>query len=453
MEGYRQKKSVEQLLKDPQLQFSGLYQSDFPDVYVVTEIFANGKRLTLPSQTAYKSFSTRWNWNEWVTLPIHFKDIPRNALLGFTVYDIYAPQKAIPIGGTTISVFGTHGCLRRGIHDLKVWSDVVANGNLKSSTPGEAEDKVEMQSEMGRLSKLVQKHRKGRMMTVDWLDRLTYREIEGINEKEKRDSKCMFLTVEFPKFHYEGFEHSVVYFEADGDLTDIDTPLSEFCVVLDPDSNLDNLVELKHHRLTHTLRKGHNVRDLMPNPKLRAHIAKIVNAPSTQVLTSDQKSLLWQFRYYLMEQKVALPKFLQSVNWQLKQEAEEAFELLYKWQPLEPADALELLTPQFKEPKVRRYAISRLQCADNEELLLYLLQLVQALRYEEPEFLANLNKHQEEPPALSLDVACSEGCTDHTHAYDLLGWLSIIINGEFPLLDYFHWPIYIPYVEYLPFLI
>ena len=411
LEGHREKKSVQELLKDPQLQFSGLYQTDFSDVYVVTEIFANGKCLTLPSQTAYKSFSNRWNWNEWVTLPIHFKDIPRNAKLAFTIYDIYGPQQPIPVGGTTISVFGKHGCLRRGIHDLRVWSDVVADGSLKNFTPGEIEDNIEMQSEMTRLSKLVQKHRKGRMMTVDWLDRLTYREIEVINEQEKRSSKCMFLTVEFPKFHYEGFEHSVVYFESDGDLPETDLPPSEFRVVLDPDCNLDNLVELKHHRLTHTLRKGHNVRDLKPNAKLRTHITKIVNAPPTQVLTSDQKSLLWQFRYYLMEQKAALPKFLQSVSWQSKQEAEEALELLYKWQPLDPADALELLQPTFTEPKVRRYAISRLQCADNEELLLYLLQLVQALRYEEPEFLNELmtEKPQEEPPALSLEETYSEG--------------------------------------------
>lgn len=45
-------------------------------------------------------------------------------------------------------------------------------------------------------------------------------------------------------------------------------------------------------------------------------------------------------------------------------------------------DALELLSPNFQHPAVRRYAISRLKQAQDDDLLLYLLQLVQALKYE-----------------------------------------------------------------------
>ena len=409
LEGSRQKKSVQALLDDPQLQFSGLYQKEFSDQYVVCQIFANGQPLTLPAQTAYKPFYNRWNWNEWVTLPIHFKHLPCNAVLGLTVYDIYGPQKAVPVGATAIAIFGKHGCLRRGIHDLRVWPDVVADGAMCAQIYSEGEEGgKERHSEMMRLSKLVQKHRKGRMMTVDWLDRLTFREVEVINEREKRASSFMYLSIEFPKFHYEGFEHSVVFFEPDGDLHETFLPKSAYRLILDPEWNMDNLVELKHHRLTHTLREGLNARDLKPNAKLRDHIMSIVNLPPTHVLSTDEKSLIWQFRYYLVQNKTALPKFLQSVSWQSKQEMEEALDLLYKWQPLDPADALELLSPAFKEPKVRAYAISRLQCADNDELLLYLLQLVQALRYEEPEFLAEQDA-KEPPPSLSLGETYSEG--------------------------------------------
>ena len=58
-------------------------------------------------------------------------------------------------------------------------------------------------------------------------------------------------------------------------------------------------------------------------------------------------------------------------------------ELILKWQPMDPEDALELLGSKYKDhPKIRSYAISRLQLASNEDLILYLLQLVQALRYE-----------------------------------------------------------------------
>lgn len=50
---------------------------------------------------------------------------------------------------------------------------------------------------------------------------------------------------------------------------------------------------------------------------------------------------------------------------------------------MDTEDALELLSPLFAHPAVRKYAVTRLRHADDEELLLYLLQLVQALKYED----------------------------------------------------------------------
>jgi phosphatidylinositol-4,5-bisphosphate 3-kinase catalytic subunit alpha/beta/delta len=50
------------------------------------------------------------------------------------------------------------------------------------------------------------------------------------------------------------------------------------------------------------------------------------------------------------------------------------------WTPLPPKIALELL--MFTSPVVRGYAISRLELLTNNELFLYLLQLVQAVKQE-----------------------------------------------------------------------
>lgn len=56
--------------------------------------------------------------------------------------------------------------------------------------------------------------------------------------------------------------------------------------------------------------------------------------------------------------------------------------MMEMWAPMDVEDALELLSSNFAHPAVRRYAISRLQQAPDDEILLYLLQLVQALKYE-----------------------------------------------------------------------
>jgi len=62
----------------------------------------------------------------------------------------------------------------------------------------------------------------------------------------------------------------------------------------------------------------------------------------------------------------ALTKFLKSVNWKVPQEAKQALDLLNKWSPMDVDDALELLSPAFVNPAVRKYAVTRLQQADDE---------------------------------------------------------------------------------------
>jgi len=53
------------------------------------------------------------SWNEWVTLPIRFSDLPKTAQLCITIYDCGGPSKIIPVGGTTITFFGKNGVLRQ----------------------------------------------------------------------------------------------------------------------------------------------------------------------------------------------------------------------------------------------------------------------------------------------------------------------------------------------------
>ena len=66
--------------------------------------------------------------------------------------------------------------------------------------------------------------------------------------------------------------------------------------------------------------------------------------------------------------------------------------MLALWTPPDPEDALELLGPAFTHPAVRRYAIGRLNQAPDDDLMLYLLQLVQALKYEDFEGIKNANQ-------------------------------------------------------------
>lgn len=381
LEGKREQKSYKAVLEDPMLKFSGLYQDTCSDLYVTCQVFAEGKPLALPVRTSYKAFSTRWNWNEWLRLPVKYPDLPRNAQVALTIWDVYGPGKAVPVGGTTVSLFGKYGMFRQGMHDLKVWPNVEADGSEPTKTPGRTSSTLS-EDQMSRLAKLTKAHRQGHMVKVDWLDRLTFREIEMINESEKRSSNFMYLMVEFRCVKCDDKEYGIVYYEKDGDESSPILTSFELVKVPDPQMSMENLVESKHHKLARSLRSGPSDHDLKPNAATRDQLNIIVSYPPTKQLTYEEQDLVWKFRYYLTNQEKALTKFLKCVNWDLPQEAKQALELLGKWKPMDVEDSLELLSSHYTNPTVRRYAVARLRQADDEDLLMYLLQLVQALKYE-----------------------------------------------------------------------
>ena len=94
--------------------------------------------------------------------------------------------------------------MSKGLHDLRMWRNQKADGGWPSKTPAKVKDSGN--EVMDSLSKLTKKHHTGRMTRCDWLDRLTFREIELIYEREKRTSNYMYLMIEFPRMEYHDVE-------------------------------------------------------------------------------------------------------------------------------------------------------------------------------------------------------------------------------------------------------
>ncbi|KAK5726713.1 Phosphatidylinositol (PI) 3-kinase [Elasticomyces elasticus] len=143
----------------------------------------------------------------------------------------------------------------------------------------------------------------------------------------------------------------------------------------------DNPAETKHRRLIRGQRNALD-RDLKPNPKMRDYLNRVMEYGPTVELGEKERDEVWRFRHHLARDKRALTKLVKSVNWNEPAESRQAIALLPKWVEIDVDDALELLGPGVANPAVRAYAVDRLRKADDEELLLYLLQLVQALKFE-----------------------------------------------------------------------
>lgn len=152
--------------------------------------------------------------------------------------------------------------------------------------------------------------------------------------------------------------------------------------VIDPEQFRENPIDRKYRRLIRGAERGLFDKDLKPNAKTRDDLNKLINSSPVHELSDDDKNLLWKFRYYLTRHKQALTKFLKSITWEDPVEAKQAVEMLPRWAEIDIDDALELLGPNFPNPVVRAYAVDRLRKASDHELELYLLQLVQALRFE-----------------------------------------------------------------------
>lgn len=446
---------------------------------------------------------TMQRWNEWLTLPIEYTQLPLTSQLAITIWDVSpnggpgAHGHAVPFGGTTMPLFDSENQLHKGRQKCWLHRQNAADGLSTSSTPsvlptarrgkGAVDVKTtgvdDEEEEMERLEKLFKKHEMGEIPRVDWLDQLVFRRVEkhdtlssnaatkiarrkklreqtgggpetatqanGTYDEEAVRDERFTLYVELPRF-----DHPVVYADFEyppapvSSLQHLSSSQSNILqrpppqvqygpgingpgvaedsglggrlvTIYDPEVGArDNPAESKHRRLVRSHRTGVMDRDLKPNAKVRDELNSIMAYSPTHSISAEEKDLVWKFRHHLTKDKRALTKFVKSVNWQDASEARQAVQILAKWTEVDVDDALELLGPTFDNPAVRAYAVDRLRKADDNELLLYLLQLVQALKFEH----------------ISPDSA-----QDATQDSSLARFLVTRATNNFMLGNYFHW--------------
>lgn len=363
------------LIEDPEKTLLSSAMNSNSDLMVTVQLFSNSKPLTSPVSTLYKSFKNVRRWNEWVTLPIKFCQLPLDSQLAITIWDFAGQKRRIPYGGTTVKLFDFKDyTLKRGRQKLKVWLGKEADGLVNSQTDSQAYP----QYEMDRLERLIKKHESGDLPQVDWLDNLVFRQIEKMNKDEANQTDQNLLYIDLIQF-----EMPVVFADI-GYASRAITPAtvsSDF--ILDPEINKENPIETKYRKQVVRNHKFTQLdKELKPNAKIRDEIRTIIEFSPVQELTDDEKNLLWKFRYYLTRHKQALTKFLKSITWTDPVEVKQAVEMLPRWAEIDIDDAIELLGPQFSDPNVRLYAVDRLRKASDTELELYLLQLVEAIKFE-----------------------------------------------------------------------
>ncbi|RKP23031.1 phosphoinositide 3-kinase C2-domain-containing protein [Syncephalis pseudoplumigaleata] len=258
------------------------------ELYVSCQLLSGEQQtLSLPMRTAYKSFKTRWayvamdggactvavtmldvlRWNEWITLPIKYRDLPADAWLAFSVWEITGPHQSRITASTAFPLFNRQNVLRTGRQKLLLWREAkpsLADTPAWSKTP----------DILDRLEQMMKRHEEGEIIRVDWLDKLAFREIERIHNMDETRRPVK-----------------------------LNDPAPMYLSLLDPELDAENIVEAKHRRLVRSHRNGAVDRDLKPEARTRDQLNAIIQYAPTQPLTSEEKDLLWKFRFYLSRDK------------------------------------------------------------------------------------------------------------------------------------------------------
>uniref|UniRef100_A0A8C4F0H6 Phosphatidylinositol 4,5-bisphosphate 3-kinase catalytic subunit gamma isoform n=1 Tax=Dicentrarchus labrax TaxID=13489 RepID=A0A8C4F0H6_DICLA len=124
----------------------------------------------------------------------------------------------------------------------------------------------------------------------------------------------------------------------------------------------------------------------MPN-HLKKQFAAIVATDPLHPLSPEDKELLWHFRHECMRDPRAYPKLLGSVRWGKQEDVLATHRLLERssaWDSsgLDVGLAMQLLDCHYSDAQVRSMAVRKLETLGDDDVLRYLLQLVQAVKFE-----------------------------------------------------------------------
>eukprot|EP00731_Ephydatia_muelleri_P037245 Em0427g2a len=142
-----------------------------------------------------------------------------------------------------------------------------------------------------------------------------------------------------------------------------------------------------HERIEHVAReasKGMISPDRFSSTDI-TQLTKLIEQDPLAQLDDTDKENIWKMRsvcFTREEYKNSLPKVLQSATWNKKEEVAQCIAMLKTWPKLTPECAMELLDYQYPDTDVRKWAVECLKALTDEELHMYLLQLVQVLKFE-----------------------------------------------------------------------
>nr|XP_019944549.1 PREDICTED: phosphatidylinositol 4,5-bisphosphate 3-kinase catalytic subunit gamma isoform-like [Paralichthys olivaceus] len=305
-------------------------------VYVEASILYGTKVLSSVSSVP-KTFADEVLWNEWLEFDVLLRDLPRGSKLGFTINASGGDTSPITkdtgegklLYFVNLLLIDHRSVLSQGSYTLHMWS-----------YPGQEEEAITYQAD--KLSTATNPDVVDSMAISFLLDRYS-----------------------FPVVLPNSFSAS----ECSGSPTSNFSPTKSTASShnLSPCSTLPSTVS--------------SSQDLEP-PQGPSSDTVALSSPPTNVNTKNP--CLKRFREESVRYASNLPLYLRNVDWMNRNVVKDVHWLLGNWdtEDLDLTLALQLLSMDFADERVRRLAVQRLESLSNDDVLKYLLQLVQTLKVE-----------------------------------------------------------------------
>ena len=151
-----------------------------------------------------------------------------------------------------------------------------------------------------------------------------------------------------------------------------------------------------YHDLAHS--QGPAKSALLKDSNITETLNKIKAMPPLAELPLVMKNTIYNNYGHCLSDPALMPALFRSVNWKDPEEATNISTQLEMCKPVDVEYALEFFTKRYKQRAVREFAVRCIRSVDREELLLYIPQLLQAVKQEFTDGL----------PEILIDHACDD---------------------------------------------
>ncbi|EAY05852.1 Phosphatidylinositol 3- and 4-kinase family protein [Trichomonas vaginalis G3] len=201
-------------------------------------------------------------------------------------------------------------------------------------------------------------------------------------------NKAPIATCNVPVFNFDGWFNSGVKFWSMWNGKDTD-PLLTTCQC-EEESAVRVLFTIPQYRypIAHVQQEIMHQRVVSTSQRVSSQTKIIVeemrkkNFDLLKKPTDEARANLYRYRYDFIDIPSMLPLVLSSIDYTVTTQVNEIPALLQRWQRPPPTIALSLLDSQYADHRVREFAVRCLESLSDDEIMLYMLQLIQALKYE-----------------------------------------------------------------------